>query len=127
MQRLSDSLSKGEESEMNFNLYSNLHLLLNLLSEENKRTEPSELTPKLFHRSIISSFLEVDLGEVKNNEIHKLCCGIMNYFVKKMDLNKWGNELKRYILQSLEHLTLKNRQAMINSFRKIIRAEAITK
>ena len=51
----------------------------------------------------------------------------MSYFVKKADLSKWGSLFKKYILRSLDHLTLKNRQAMINSLRKVIRVETMSK
>ena len=51
----------------------------------------------------------------------------MSYFVKKVDLNKWGSLFKKYILSSLDYLTFKNKQAIINSLRKIIRVEGIKK
>ena len=51
----------------------------------------------------------------------------MSYLVKKVDLTKWGTMFKKYILNSVDYLTFKNKQAIVNSLRKIIRVEGIKK
>ena len=119
-------MTREEESECNFTLYCNFHLLSVLLGEACKQDSDPALSSQLCHPSMVRTFLSIGFEEIKKSEIHRLCSIICVFLVKKLDLKRWAPTLTSYVLRSLPLVSGKNKQNMVNCLKKILQSAALS-